>query len=500
MIVVVSDLHLSEGRREQTRKLSPAEDFFFDEAFARFLSYLNTTGSNDQVHLVINGDFFDFLQVSISAADIDCCEHLANLSPKERAYICGYGAKTDEQSTILKLEKIARGHRVFFRALGEFVVAGHRLTVVIGNHDIELFWPGVRDRFRALLGVEELMTASADGGRPEANIEFASGFFYDPDYELYAEHGHQYDALNSFRYPLHPVLPLKTKEVNLPVGSLFVRYLLNQIERINPFADNIKPNTKYVALALKNNPWAFRRLLWLLWRFIVTLAKSYRRSGHLSQYRASDLVDFKEETDKRIAETSSQFRIAGDPHSPGHPLHRVLALHKLPINDSKGRFAWRSFLSYLDVWFFLLGGAAAATFIVSVMAQGIANVLSAISLGITIIGVVAGNLFFSVEPAMSRENRRAANEIGRIFNDSKNPLRYVTFGHTHKPDILTTDNGTLYFNTGTWGVIFNDEEQLIREKEQFALLLISNPGDEPQLLRWNDAVGIPEPLPLFDFA
>ena len=38
-LLIVSDLHLSEGRRAETKKFSKNEDFFFDEEFARFLAY-----------------------------------------------------------------------------------------------------------------------------------------------------------------------------------------------------------------------------------------------------------------------------------------------------------------------------------------------------------------------------------------------------------------------------------------------------------------------------
>src|SRR3990172_592518 len=109
MIVVISDLHLSEGVRPETQKLAPTEDFFFDGEFARFLGYLQKTEPG-RVHLIINGDLFDFLQVTFTVEDIADCEHLAGISKREHDYVYKYGAKTDEQSTIKKLEKIARGH------------------------------------------------------------------------------------------------------------------------------------------------------------------------------------------------------------------------------------------------------------------------------------------------------------------------------------------------------------------------------------------------------
>lgn len=497
MIVVVSDLHLSEGRRDETQKLSPQEDFFFDDEFARFLSYVDLA-SPEPAHLIINGDLFDFLQVSISAQEIAGCSHLKDLSEKERAYLCTYGAKTDENSTILKLDKIARGHTAWFRAVGAFLAAGNKLTVVIGNHDIELSWLGVQRRFVELLAVEEVTPVAADGGYGQADVSFAPWVFYDRDYRLFAEHGNQYESLNSFRYFLYPVLPKKKTEINLPVGSFFVRYLLNQIERINPFADNIKPNTQYIAWAFKENPWAFRRQLRLLSRFIVTLAKTYRRSGRLSRYDAAALIEARTETDERLRETARKYDIQGDLDGPDHALRRVMALGTLPINDSKGRFAWNALLSYADVWFFLLAALAIAVTIIVVPVFGLSNIVSSVAVGFSVLGLAAGTLLSSTGAAMTEDTLRAVRSINDIFNSTGNPVRYITFGHSHEPDIVRLDSESAYFNTGTWGVIFNEQEELIRQKEQFAFLMIEHPGAEPRLMRWNDPLGQPELLPLFE--
>ncbi|HUL36484.1 MAG TPA: hypothetical protein VLW47_02275, partial [Thermodesulfobacteriota bacterium] len=62
-IVVVSDLHLSEGW-DENGYLQRNEDFFFDQNFKRFLEYLSEKGEEEKFsyRLVINGDFVDFLQ------------------------------------------------------------------------------------------------------------------------------------------------------------------------------------------------------------------------------------------------------------------------------------------------------------------------------------------------------------------------------------------------------------------------------------------------------
>lgn len=497
MIVVVSDLHLSEGRHPDTRKLAPTEDFFFDGEFSRFLEGFDS-GSPEPVHLIINGDLFDFLQVSITREEIERSDHLRGLSEQEKAYICKYGAKTDELSTIIKLEKIARGHPVFFDSLHNFIAKGNRLTIIIGNHDIELFWPGVQECFLRLVRVDELALNAANGGDLAANVRFSPWFYYDRDYRFYAEHGNQYEELNSFRHFLYPVLPRRRSEINLPVGSLFVRYLLNKVENINPFADNIKPNTKYIAWVLRNNPLNLPRLLKLLGQFVVALAKSFRRSGSLSKYSSLDAVKFQQETDRRMAELCRDYALRGDPDASNHPLRRIIGLHKRPINDSKSRFLWREFFAYLDVWLFLIGGLGGGLILILALFFGWSSVVIGAALVALIISITAGDIFFSIGSNMSKENILAVEEIYSYLNDSGNVVRYLTFGHTHDPEIAKIGDDGFYFNTGTWGVIFDDQEALLREKKQFAALILDEPGAEPKLMRWNDGLGALEILPLFD--
>ncbi|GEM_PF-1731168 len=68
-LLIVSDLHLSEGLDPASGKLSPREDFVFDQEFARFLEYHTRAAVEDPRYrgrrwkLILNGDAFCFLQV-----------------------------------------------------------------------------------------------------------------------------------------------------------------------------------------------------------------------------------------------------------------------------------------------------------------------------------------------------------------------------------------------------------------------------------------------------
>ena len=60
--VLVSDLHLSLGYSQDRRAYHPREDFFFDEAFFRWIRWLDTQRAPDRRwEMVFVGDAFDFL-------------------------------------------------------------------------------------------------------------------------------------------------------------------------------------------------------------------------------------------------------------------------------------------------------------------------------------------------------------------------------------------------------------------------------------------------------
>jgi UDP-2,3-diacylglucosamine pyrophosphatase LpxH len=153
-LLIVSDLHLSAGLDVESGKFSRLEDFPFDDAFARFLRYHEEVKAQPRFggrpwHLVINGDMFDFLQVVSLPEDgrllqtVRGMEHQKELRTNER----DYGLGTTAEESEWKLQRIAQGHQHFFAALGWFVAHGNHIVVTRGNHDVELYWPKVRDRF-----------------------------------------------------------------------------------------------------------------------------------------------------------------------------------------------------------------------------------------------------------------------------------------------------------------------------------------------------------------
>jgi UDP-2,3-diacylglucosamine pyrophosphatase LpxH len=129
--IVISDCHLSAGRFFEG-SLNPHEDFFFDDEMCEFLRYFSTgrygvgVAGPVEVELVINGDFLDFLNVPYRGEFEDAIT---------------------EEIALFKVEAIIAGHPKVMKALREFAAQpGKSITYLVGNHDPDLFFPGVRQR------------------------------------------------------------------------------------------------------------------------------------------------------------------------------------------------------------------------------------------------------------------------------------------------------------------------------------------------------------------
>jgi len=267
-LLVVSDLHLSEGWDSDTKRLFKSEDFFFDHSFGRFLQAQDakSRAEGHRLRLIIPGDFVDFLQVKTTPPEsVQVMEGEFITSREQR-----FGLGTGPAMTCWKLRKLMDGHWRFFQALASFLVAGHDLVILPGNHDIEWIMPEVQGCFRAELVKYAPPGAGTGIGQ---QVRFLPWFYYEPDF-LYIDHGHQYDALNSFDVFLHPYLP--DGRIDLPAGSFFVRYLFNFLELDYPFADNMKPTARFLRWTLRHpRTWRAFPVYWSFFRETLAKAKPW---------------------------------------------------------------------------------------------------------------------------------------------------------------------------------------------------------------------------------
>lgn len=210
-LFVISDLHLGGAAGFQLCSTAGRA------RLARFIDWVSDQKRADaEVHLVLNGDIVDFLAEMDEAG--------------------GYSAfVVDENRARRKLTRIADGCDPVFAALRHFTARSNRLTLLIGNHDVELCLPAVRGYFLGLLG--------------EGRIEYLY------DNEAYTvgpvliEHGNRYDGWNMVNHgelrQIRSRLSRReaVREFSAQPGSELVARVMNPIKERFAFVDLLKPET-----------------------------------------------------------------------------------------------------------------------------------------------------------------------------------------------------------------------------------------------------------------
>lgn len=254
-ILSVSDLHLGVGIDDKTGRYMPLENFLSDGGFSRFLINQQTTLPGPHL-LVLNGDILDFLRIAIAPnhQQIEAwAERLnafgdprtaADLRATIERHEAEYGLQSDDFKSLWKLDVMAAGHPVFFSALAAWLRNGGTIAYTRGNHDPEQYWPLIRRAFRDIVSGFGVDVASV-----QERIVFVDDAFCVAN--VMFQHGHLYERLTRMDNP--PIRP-KATQLELPLGSLVNRYVVNKLERISPFLDNMTPVMDMVLAAIKQHP------------------------------------------------------------------------------------------------------------------------------------------------------------------------------------------------------------------------------------------------------
>ncbi len=472
-VLIVSDLHLSRGYYEPRGNdkrgghFSRLEDFFGDDAFFNFVAHHVAQGGRWQ--LVFNGDMVDFLQVVDFPRDRETLDSLRQVLHEDEKWETWqarkreYGLGTTFVETCWKLEQIAAGHPTFFQALAYTLATGNEVIVIKGNHDVEWHWPQVQERMRELIRraydpeqigrrliahgrrwqrheANPLRNIPSLGDQALARLKFCPRFYYIRDL-LYVEHGCQYETANSFPDLLNPVLPTdlhlppEKRRIELPFGSFFVRYFFNRIEQATPFADNIKPISRYLKWVIVHHPlWAIKTLLTRhdvireIWKRLHTIHTDRARTQSPLRTLA-----------RRVPKADYQHGPTPLPN-PAAFLDDLMTMEK-EVLGSRPPLLYRKPGQWL-----------------SAMRKYHPDYLYV-----------------------------AASQVRQILRRHGVDARYFVLGHDHNAAVRPLGDGGWYYNCGTWTMIEGEQERFFREAREFTYVKIT-PGGTPeaQLLRWND--------------
>jgi UDP-2,3-diacylglucosamine pyrophosphatase LpxH len=234
--LVISDLHLGLGKTLENGATNSLEEFYFDRKLIEFFQYYcSGEFRDDEVELIINGDFLNFLQVD---------------------YRGHYITVITEGISLEKIKLIVRGHKEVFAAMKDWAATpGRSITYVVGNHDQCMLWPATR----AFLN-ETLQTSVK-----YKNIVY----FFDG---VHIEHGHMHEAANRFdpkKFFIKKDLPEPI--LNLPFGSHFFIDFVLKLKMLEPHIDKIRPFKRMIRWAIVNE---FKFTVKSLAKLVVYFAKT----------------------------------------------------------------------------------------------------------------------------------------------------------------------------------------------------------------------------------
>jgi len=416
-ILVVSDLHFGE-------ELLPGASLDRRRAveigvatFREFLRYHTVRRSGGKPwRLVIAGDLFDFMSVVINGS----AEHPARTSDERR-----FGLGRGDAAGVIRMRLIAEAHKPLLVDLVKFAAAGHRVDIIVGNHDVELLAPEVVAELRRHLE-KAAEGPAASIQRTLDRIAVVPWFIYEPGV-AWIEHGHVYDEGCSFEFNLCPTDPLDGRLI-FNADYAAIRYLGSASPDLDPHGIEEWGFLGYMQYAWGQGMKSFGRLVVAYGRFTWSLFgaramhQSIKRRHRRRRHHRARLAD--------VAVAGGLTPEAG---------FTIDRLARTPLTVS-----WRRLgrMVMLDRWGLMLGVLLA--FVVLLIATSLLWALA--GTGLAILAAIGFNRWLGKHLVTSQLPMRSVP--ARIKSVVDVPV--VVFGHTHDPRWQPLRGGGVYVNSGTW--------------------------------------------------
>jgi UDP-2,3-diacylglucosamine pyrophosphatase LpxH len=429
-VYVISDLHLGG----EYGKTGDPDDRGFRmcthvDAAAAFVDDLASFPPGPiRIELVINGDVVDFLAEDRGDA------------------MTWTGFIADADQAAATFTSIARRDRAFFDALGRFLARGHRLVVLLGNHDVELALPSVRRAFETAIG-----TTNAP------NLEFIDGAEAYTVGDALIEHGNRYDEWNvvdhaglvrvrAFQSRRQAVPPDRAFEIS--AGCEMVGSVINPVKAKYKFVDLLKPEIDAV----------MPMLLAVAPESRSHLSAIAKRRQHAGRHRLLGAT----------LPAAQDIATAGDVEDP---LRSVLAG---PLQGDVDRFltglggTTPGLTMDLDVDGDIAswrerGRQAIGLTRLALSRGGDEGFVGRLSALLMALRVLRTDQTFNRRIEAATEYERASRDL------AQHGIKYVIFGHTHLARDVDLGGGCRYFNSGTWADLLEVPREVVSAPEAVAL-------------------------------
>lgn len=455
-VLVISDIHLGEILYNEAAPGLADYVHALNRELADFVAaHRERLPVEGAWHLVINGDMFDFVK-------------LATLGDATSVAL--------EQAAAIRerLARIIKVHEPLFRELARFILDGHRLTIIEGNHDAEVYWREVRNDLRsAVLRLahahqDALQQAPIAAELVAERMRFRT-WFEAGDVEgvaFHIEHGHQYDEFCSFEYNLAPYDDVSRREVAMPLAHRAIPYFTELLRSYaaQPVEDfDGRSALRFMASLGPRKAWVLFKV------YLVAMLELLKQAG---KKRRHELLGLGEEHRRELHALA-----ANSPYDVG-TLTRMDGLKAMPAEYSVIKMV-RVF--WLDV---VLATAIGITgTLLGLLMGGPGGMIFAVLVLSACIGMVQRghrDRRFDIAGVLRRAARKLADVTG---------ARFVTFGHSHFAELHRVSENAYYLNSGSWVT-----REVLRGEQGAGMTFVEITSSEAILKRWVGKGAIPRVL------
>jgi UDP-2,3-diacylglucosamine pyrophosphatase LpxH len=215
--LVISDLHLGAGYFYKGN-VNNLEDFNNDQELVQFFNYYSCGNyKNQDVEIVINGDFIDFLAVP---------------------YVSYFDDKFwSDEASIKKLDLVLSAHKEVFLAMKKFIsIDKKKITYIVGNHDAELHMKKVANHLVDFFDNNECFKL--------IGFDMTE---YRPFSGVVIKHGHSYDVPNDINVNENFFELDDGSEYFVPPwGSYYVAMVINRFKVERRHVASVRPIKRFI--------------------------------------------------------------------------------------------------------------------------------------------------------------------------------------------------------------------------------------------------------------
>ena len=428
-VLIISDIHLGEDILVRGPGYLAEYIRSLNLNLTQFIEHHRThaPAPGKPWHLVINGDMFDFVKVSLRPEEGDLADAVGRAEKIHRET----QLPNTPQNVVWKLSRILEIHRPLFREMARFLAVGNSVTIIEGNHDAEFYFPEVREALRQeivrLSEVREPAAAAALALR----MQFRSWFVAAPG-RYHIEHGHQYDEFCSFEYNLAPDGGTLDQTLATPLSHRPLPYFAELLGDFSTHGVTSWSFTKIVRFIGSLGPKAALKLLRLY--FVVGFAL-LKQAG---KKRRAQLLGQQAAHQAQLHQLSLE--------SP-YGFQMLTALDRLKAPPAEYSLLKMMHVFYVDR-------------LVVAVGTGVAMLSSWMALGRGMLVCGLGGLLLMLglsrwpHPKIRMVLRRSAAQIADVSG-----ARFVVFGHSHAPEVVNLrqefgvgrfGETSFYLNSGSW--------------------------------------------------